>query len=195
MSEQAEPSIEDILASIRQIIAEDDQAEAAKPAAQSPPVAAASSAAPEAPKPAEGSSLSAALMAKAEAAATRKSEPAPIAEQTAEGDDVLNLTQILDDDGGVRDVAAMSKEEKKALHAVDQAVATEVASAFAAIRGAMAQAEEGGPSAALEDEGDIALAQAVEDTVRPLIKSWLDANLAPLVERIVREQVQQLAKR
>jgi cell pole-organizing protein PopZ len=35
----------------------------------------------------------------------------------------------------------------------------------------------------------------VKEMLRPMLKSWLDTNLPPLVERLVREEVERLARR
>jgi hypothetical protein len=39
------------------------------------------------------------------------------------------------------------------------------------------------------------LEQIVEDLLRPLLKAWLDENLPPLVEKMVREEIERVARR
>ena len=39
------------------------------------------------------------------------------------------------------------------------------------------------------------LEQIVEDLLRPLLKAWLDEQLPPLVERLVREEIERVARR
>jgi len=39
------------------------------------------------------------------------------------------------------------------------------------------------------------LEQIVEDLLRPLLKAWLDDNLPPMVERMVREEIERVARR
>lgn len=39
------------------------------------------------------------------------------------------------------------------------------------------------------------LEQIVEDLLRPLLKAWLDDNLPPMVERLVREEIERVARR
>ena len=39
------------------------------------------------------------------------------------------------------------------------------------------------------------LEQIVREALRPELKTWLDANLAPLVEQIVREEIKKLVRR
>ena len=34
----------------------------------------------------------------------------------------------------------------------------------------------------------------VEDLLRPMLRSWLDINLPPLVERLVREEIERVAR-
>ena len=56
------------------------------------------------------------------------------------------------------------------------------------------------PDALAEDlpersESALTVEQLVRDAVRPLLKQWLDTNLPPLVERLVREAVDKIAKR
>jgi cell pole-organizing protein PopZ len=36
--------------------------------------------------------------------------------------------------------------------------------------------------------------QLVEDLVRPMLKSWLDTNLPPLVERLVRDEIERVSR-
>jgi cell pole-organizing protein PopZ len=36
--------------------------------------------------------------------------------------------------------------------------------------------------------------ELVEDLLRPLLRNWLDANLPPLVERLVREEIERVAR-
>ena len=39
------------------------------------------------------------------------------------------------------------------------------------------------------------LEEIVEDLLRPLLKAWLDQNLPPLVEKLVREEIERVARR
>jgi cell pole-organizing protein PopZ len=38
------------------------------------------------------------------------------------------------------------------------------------------------------------LEDLVEDMLRPMLKSWLDENLPPLVERLVRAEIERLSR-
>ena len=42
--------------------------------------------------------------------------------------------------------------------------------------------------------GDTTLEQIVRELLRPLLKQWLDQNLPGMVERIVREEVERIAR-
>ena len=44
-------------------------------------------------------------------------------------------------------------------------------------------------------DSSLTVEDLVRDAVRPLLRQWLDANLPPLVERLVREAVDKIAKR
>jgi hypothetical protein len=36
--------------------------------------------------------------------------------------------------------------------------------------------------------------ELVEDLLRPMLRSWLDVNLPPLVERLVREEIERVSR-
>ena len=42
--------------------------------------------------------------------------------------------------------------------------------------------------------GDRALDEMTRECLRPLLKAWLDANLPGLVERLVREEIERVAR-
>ena len=205
---QSEPTMEEILASIRRIISEDG---------------------------AEGQEEEAASEGGEEPAAPAAEEPEPAAEAEAEaGGDVLDLTQMVEEDGSVVDLA---KERENAQAAAAEAEETpEEAAAGAEEQAEAAEVEAEAPepteeaeapeqddesllsdptrssatasfaelaqAAGVHDVGGrlplgsgLTLEQLVRDALEPYLKSWLDDNLAALVERIVREEVQKLVKR
>ena len=243
---QGEPTMEEILASIRKIISEDgpdaeaEAAEAEAPEALEEPVAE-----PPAPAP-----------QKAEAAREEVVAETKAAEPAAEDEDVLDLTQEVKEDGTVVDLnakrdepaAARPEPEPEAAEPLselelsdaddmaspaEQPQATEPQAAepqgeepgaaepdFAAVASAAALADE--PVLVSGETRDAATASLVElamtaglgaagryssgavgqtlemlvrDALQPYLKSWLDENLAPLVERIVREEIQKMVKR
>jgi cell pole-organizing protein PopZ len=57
-----------------------------------------------------------------------------------------------------------------------------VSASFAEVETAMARAD---PPAV----------ELAETLMRPMVKAWLDENLPPLVERIVREEIERVARK
>lgn len=174
---QPEPSMEEILASIRRIISEDGEEEAAQPADK----AAAGQKASSTPKP-EAASEPVRQAPRAESAlrppaqpappavAPRREEPAPNLkkqEQEAEMAQQI-LAQSQDDDDIIGETTAAAAS--KAFHTLSQTVRVS-----------------SGQGRTLED--------IVTDLLRPLVKEWLDANLPAIVEEKVEDEVQRLARR
>ena len=196
-----DPSMEEILASIRRIISDDGPrpnpppATAASPASDEPVVAMPLSPRPDvepAPPPA------------------REREPAPMRE------DVLELTQVLREDGAVvnilrpeqpapderplyrpRIVAEAEREVVANLVSAD--VAAEAAAAIAAIgRVEAAGGADAGQRATGGDRGTgggRTVEDLVRDLLRPMLKEWLDARLPGLVETVVREEIERIVRR
>jgi cell pole-organizing protein PopZ len=153
----ADPSMEDILASIRRILNEDDAAPAAAPAAAAPPPAPV----PMTPPP--------------------LATPGPAVPMTPGPDptEVLQLTESMlvqppPPAGGLLDATAAAA----AAASMGQLMRT-----VAADRGAAVY--RGGPT--IED--------VVREELRPLLKSWLDAHLPSLVERLVRAEIERVVGR
>ena len=175
-----DPSMEDILASIRRILSEDEAQETPEPELPAGPGA-----------PASGE---------------------------IDGDDVL----VLDESMMVPDEAAPFPEAPTpSLAVLPQAAPSPLASA--ALPAAPQAAEPAAdPSALLAPEAADAAASSmgkliraladqlppqqvgsggptiediVREKIRPLLQAWLDANLPPLTEQVVREEIQRLADR
>lgn len=172
----AEPSMEEILASIRRIIADEKE---------------------------QGAEAS----------------PEPEHEEEAK-DDVLELTQMVQDDGSVVDVkeevqelemaefdpvpaapppppppvAPMVKEDADALLS---SLAESAATSSLAALASTVQTERRASFQGFTPLGDGG--KTIEDIVmallRPLLKEWLDQNLPPVVERIVQKEVERIARR
>jgi uncharacterized protein len=184
-----EPSMEEILASIRRIIADDDASKAVQPAPKpaAPPL-------PEihveaAPPPASAASL---------------------AEQAA---DILDLTESMAAPGFVQPSPAPPPSPAPAAPPAPQFrkieghsdVSFDEAVQKPASKGFDEQLLSQSTSAAV-DSAFNALAQTVlvqnartlEDLVRemlrPMLKSWLDDNLPGLVERMVRAEIERVAR-
>ena len=168
---QQEPSMEEILASIRRIISEDADGQKAAPA-------------PDA--------------------------GAPLA-PPAGGDDILELTDRVNDDGsvdslgderkpsfgdGAKDNIAFDHEE------FSQALMSGTSSAAAATAFAQLEQEMSAPprptaaSAApsFGGGGGMTVEQLVMAAVRPMLQDWLDTNLPGMVEDLVRAEIERVAQ-
>ncbi|HNR76190.1 MAG TPA: DUF2497 domain-containing protein [Parvularculaceae bacterium] len=153
---QPEPSMEEILASIRRIISEDEEdATPARPAARAEP-----------PRPAQ-----------AAPAPQPRPKPAPAAvepEQKFATEDVEMIR---------KNVAEAMADEEDGI--VENATADAASRAFMSLSQSVQIST--GEGHTLED--------IVVEMLRPMIKDWLDANLAEIVEQKVEEEVQRVARR
>lgn len=187
-------SMEDILASIRRIIAEGEQ-----DAKDGTPPATAEAAKPAQPKAEvfeltqivqdDGSVVTVGQEAPHAAAASGdKAEPALEAVKAEAAAVVEKL---------VTPEALAEKDPVPAPAA--PATDTKIESAMAALSRLMDIAKTPGPEASAAEPERLHSSPTVEelvrDAVRPMLRQWLDANLPPLVERAVKEAVDKLAKR
>jgi cell pole-organizing protein PopZ len=179
---QQEPSMEEILASIRRIISED--AEGGQKPAGSPEAAA----------------------------------PAP---EPAADDDVLELTDRVNDDGSVESVPGLDDfpdldggakpsfgggDEREISFDQDEfsqalmsgASSSAAATAFAQLEQEMSvpprPSAGGGSSAAPSFGGGLTVEQLVIEALRPMLKDWLDQNLPGIVEDLVRGEIERVAQ-
>ncbi|MFN0023719.1 MAG: DUF2497 domain-containing protein [Parvularculaceae bacterium] len=160
---QPEPSMEEILASIRRIISEDEEEPAQKPTpridtARIDPVR---QAAPEPVRP---------------VAAVR---PAPMPAAPAKPEPHF----------ATEDVEMIRKNSAEAMHDDDGILAERTADAASKAFMNLSQ------SVQVSDGRGRTLEDMVEEMIRPMIKDWLDANLATIVEEKVEEEVQRVARR
>ena len=167
--------MEEILASIRRIISEDDtppadEAEAA-PAAEEPVAAAAE---PE-PEPAA---------VEPEPIAAAAPEPAPAVEEEA-----LELTEKVETHGDldVFTAPAAEPEAAPAPLAVENLVSEQAASAAASSFGQLS-------AAIAMPRGDRTLDDVVRELLRPLLQQWLDDNLPAIVQQAVESEVERIAR-
>lgn len=188
---QHEPSMEEILASIRRIIAEDNDA----------PVTADDQAGADA-KPALPAAPAAAVAAQAAVPAAAKE------------DDVLELTEVVEEDPPVASndaVATPSHPEEPVMSADAEMPEPHAAAGTAAERerllsnttaaasvAALSQLVVRGPR---DKSGELPLGavdRTLEDMVReflrPLLKDWLDEHLPQLVERLVKDEIARLVR-
>jgi len=214
-----EPSMEDILASIRRIISDDEdtgeetkEADVPKPKAE--------------PETAEEVDFD----------ALNVDEDPPAAEETNDQssiDDIFDLTEVVEDDAGADEPVSQADVDEIDFDAIgddpDEAeeaadidfvdAESSVAESEADIDFAAAPAEEADEpakpnllspdaqataSAAFgalastmlsHSGGARTLEEIVEDLLRPLLRAWLDQNLPPLVEKLVREEIERVARR
>ena len=114
--------------------------------------------------------------------------------KAAADEDVLELTEAIAEDGGVRRLPPFSVPVAAAPAAsvVSAAASSAAASAFGRL------------AAAFNDEGlarespmigDRTLDDIVEGALRPLLRAWLDANLPRIVERLVAAEIARIAGR
>ena len=196
-----EPTMEEILASIRRIISEDDA-----PAAETPAAAPAEAKTEPAPAP--------------EPAPEIQPEPVAVAvTHVVEEEEVLELTDryeapaiesigdlevsapeepepepfptALQSEPEPVDYAAAPSETSAPLDSlVGAGAAASAASAFAGLSASLAKPEPSAPAAGSGPTID-ALAR---ELLRPLLKEWLDANLPGIVEAAVRKEVERIAR-
>ncbi|NBW08109.1 MAG: DUF2497 domain-containing protein [Caulobacteraceae bacterium] len=190
-----EPTMEEILASIRRIISEDDApaetAAAPAPAPEPAPVAAA----PE-PEPFQ----SAALM----------DETPSVQEPEAVEEDILELTDTYEapavESIGDLDVSSPEPEAPTAWTApaptpdydalVGESAAASAASAFAGLHASLkpATAAPAAPTGDLSFLSGSTVEGMVAEMLKPLLKGWLDANLPGIVERAVKAEVERISR-
>ena len=159
-----EPTMEEILASIRRIISEDD----APAEGGDPPVAVAVAPVIVEPDP------------------EPEPEP-PVAEILEDEDDDLELTQKIDTLG---DLDIMQSPEPAAAPPpppVETLVSATVAAAAAASFGHLSA------NVALPQNGHT-LEDVVREMLRPMLQQWLDANLPGIVQEAVQAEVDRIAR-
>ncbi|MGQ0675820.1 MAG: DUF2497 domain-containing protein, partial [Rhodospirillales bacterium] len=196
-----EPSMEEILASIRRIISEEGDGKPAAPQAPAAPAAVPARAQTQAP----AQDRRAAPAAPPRPAAPRPAAPAP----RGSDDDVLELSPAPRPAQAYsplvppiappqhRPQAAQDRRPSPSTGSdelMSESASNAASAAFAALSGAGAGFAPGLPPLPM-GEGARTLEEMVRDTLRPLLKAWLDQNLPPLVERMVRIEIERLSRR
>jgi len=196
-----DPSMEDILASIRRILSEDEQQ--AKPAAPAVPAPEAEVmeldesmlvAEPELPAPAEAPALE--LVA---APAPPVAEvPPPVAASPVAASPVA-APPVAAPPVAAPNAAAPNAAAPSAPPAAgsDRLIAPEAEAAAAGAMSSLLRTLEAGRAAPTPAvyRGGPTLEDIVREEMRPLLKAWLDSNLPPLVERLVRAEIERLVGR
>jgi len=197
----AEPSMEEILASIRRIISEDSDG-ASKPAA-----------AAAAPRPVMRPAAAPAIEA------PRPAAPAPVPavpEPPARGAEVLELTQMVGSDGSVvslKPVRAVPEPEtpKPVLPPVQaapapmappraeapltsKATAGAMAAAIASLQGAVREREARTATSTPVGPSGLTVEEIVRQELRGMLQAWLDQHLPAITERLVRREVERLVR-
>lgn len=147
MRQAGEPSVEEILASIKKVIARDNR----------------------------------------DVAAVERRER----EERGLGEDRASAAQA-DSDGEVLDLAEMAEEidEGEAETAgTDHLLASETVSSISESLAALAMMAQPPAAPQIVRSGETSLEGMVRDLLRPELAKWLDANLPPLVERLVATEI------
>lgn len=189
---EQEPSIEEILESIRQIISEDgtpvvegQQKPAAKPAAEGVLKAPAAPAKPP-----------------AQTMAMPPQAPKPAAADITMGDDaVLELTDKVETPVEPEPEPAAPEEKPKPRIVLEDAMEDDpLMSDMTAEKAVSAMARIMAQNIAVERElpgrpGNVTLEDMAREIMHPLIKVWLDKNLPIIIEKLVAREIEKLARR
>jgi cell pole-organizing protein PopZ len=181
MSDQTaqEPTMEEILASIRRIISEDDAPESEDSKPGDPPEAEASEPAP------------ALTLPEPEPEPESAAAPEPVMLDDDDGDDVLELTERVETVGDLdvySPTTAPAAEPEASNIGLDEALVGPVAASAAA--SAFGQLS----ASVLMGNADLTLEQIVREMLRPMLKDWLDTNLPRIVQATVDAEVERIAR-
>lgn len=99
--------------------------------------------------------------------------------------DIIELTEVVEE--GRASVTADGR-------LVSEAAAGRSADAMAALRIAVRQEAER-QSVTLGEGSNRSVEDVVQELVRPMLREWMDTNLAPLVERLVEKEIRDIARR
>lgn len=178
----ADPTMEDILASIRRILNEDEPGAAPAPPPMPPegePLALTEAMLVADPAKAAGAAPPPALATPAAAPAAAPEPPAP--PQPAPGPATVQPAPL---------------PEVPPAPASDEVLLGPAASAAAsAALGQLVRAVAQDRGAPVLRSGGPSIEDVVRDEVRPLLKDWLDQHLPPLVERLVRAEIERVVGR
>ncbi len=197
---QSEPTMEEILSSIRRIISDEDQPAEAPVEVKAPPSPAAKAPPAAAPDPFDDIVIE----------EDEAPEPVPVQE------DVLELTQMVNEDGTVTDIdeileepepgPVFEEEEMAAMEAAEPVMAAPRQQAdFAPAEPIMGDMEASLAAAALNQlvvempkfigigQG-LTLEEITKELLRPMLKQWLDAHLPGTVERLVQEEIARVSR-
>lgn len=169
---KTEPSIEEILGSIRRIIAEDEDGSAPAKEAAAPAV-----------DTAEDEPLE----------LTNKIDAAPV-EPVAEPEPPVDISFVDEAPAAPEPVAEAPKEEMPVMSNqddIDSLLSNTTVDATAAVMSQLAR------HTSITEEGHdgITIESVVRETLKPLLRDWLDKNLPTMVEKMVARELDRLSKR
>lgn len=165
---EQEPSIEEILESIRQIISDDQPA--AAPAAAAPPPK------PAAPEP----------MAKP---AYVPPPPPPPPSRAA----VLDLTEAVSAPAPAPQIEMADVAQDTGAGLMSQTTEAMAQQALARLMGSV-PVERDIPDR-MPVHGNVTLEDITRELLRPILKDWLDRNLPGMVERLVQKEIEKITRR
>jgi hypothetical protein len=180
MSDQTaqEPTMEEILASIRRIISEDDAPESEDSKPGDPPEG-------------EAGGAAVALELPPEPEPEPAAEPEPVMEAAEEEEgDVLELTERVESVGDLdvySPTTAPAGEPEASSLEIEGIVGPVAASAAASAFGQLS-------ASILMGNADLTLEELVREVLRPLLKDWLDANLPGIVQATVDAEVARISR-
>ena len=119
----------------------------------------------------------------------RMPEPEPEPEPMEPEEDVLELTEVAEEDDYEPEPPRRFEMPEEGL--VSKATAAASTAAFAAMHN-RARERRGGE--VYLGDGAITLEEIVKELLRPQLQEWLDLHLPGLVERLVREEIERLAR-
>ncbi|MGF1545522.1 MAG: DUF2497 domain-containing protein [Parvularculaceae bacterium] len=187
---QPEPSMEEILASIRRIISEDEEdGDVVDAPARPSLVSAADAAVGRRPTPvadveneAEDEDSAPIVLAPPSSAGQGPGATAPGEDDAGEDQDGAKPRLATEDVEMIKNnLSALAKDD----NLVDDVSAASAASAF----GALSQ------SVRVSDEPGRSLEELIVEMLRPMLKTWLDDNLPAIVEEKVQQEVERIARR
>jgi cell pole-organizing protein PopZ len=193
--------MEEILASIRRIISEDDKPEgeaSASSAASGDVLELTEVAEEEEEAPAEDAAEEPPAEVEADAGESAPEEAAAEEESASSIDDVLNEIDT-DDELELRDESEMApavEAPRPTQPPPTDASLLEratTASAVGSLSSLVAAVDRAHGGTTLGD-GNRTIEDLLKEVMRPMVKEWLDANLPSLTERLVRREIERLAR-
>jgi cell pole-organizing protein PopZ len=191
---QQEPSMEEILASIRRIISEDDD----------------TGGNPEEPA---SESASDDVLELTEVAEEPEEQPAAIPDEPEEepAEDELSIDDVLDEVSQEEELELLETADEPAAEPVEAApetaaapleaqpvdsglLAPETATATAGTLSGLVAAVDRAHGGSVLGDGNRTIEDLVKEVMRPMVKDWLDENLPGLTERLVRREIERLAR-